>query len=84
MHLTRDNIQVGMNVRTASGTLFNVIGYSDGGVLLRCMLHSLDSSGSLKQIVAESLVEWHDSLRRTPQNVLTTKDFIIVEHPTNS
>lgn len=78
-HLTRDNIRIGMNVQTASGMQFSVRGYSDDGVLLRGTLQSPDVAGSMKQISADSLVEWSDSSRPIPANLLTTKDFIIVE-----
>ena len=78
-HLTRDNIRVGMNVQTASGMQFSVRGYSDDGVLLRGTLQSPDLVGAMKQISADSLVEWTDSDRPIHADLLTTQDFIIVE-----
>lgn len=78
-HLTRENIRVGLELRTASELSFTVIGYSDDGVLLRHILYSEIYKGVVKQIPADLLVEWEDSTRPIPTNVLTTKDFIIVE-----
>lgn len=78
-HLTRENIRVGLELHTASELSFTVIGYSDDGVLLRYILYSEIYKGVVKQISADLLVEWEDSTRPIPTNVLTTKDFILVE-----
>ena len=78
-HLTRENIRVGLELRTASELSFTVIGYSDDGVLLRHILYSEIYKGVVKQISADLLVEWEDSTRPILTNVLTTKDFILVE-----
>lgn len=78
-HLTRDNIRVGLELHTASELSFTVIAYSDDGVLLRHILYSETYEGAVKQISADLLVEWEDSTRPSPTNVLTTKDFILIE-----
>lgn len=83
-HLTRDNIRVGMNVRTASGMPCFVFAYTECFVHLKTNLQSLDSEGVLKQVTADLLVNWHDSKLPHPSNVLTTKDFILIDRPMNS
>lgn len=78
-HLTRENIRVGMDVRTASGMSCFVYAYTECSVHLKTNLQVLDLEGKLKQVIADLFVEWHDSSRPIPANELTTKDFIIVE-----
>lgn len=76
--LTRDNIHIGMSVRTASNISCFVFAYTECFVHLKTNFQSLDSEGALKQITADLLVNWYDSKLPYPANVLTTKDFTII------
>ena len=76
--LTRDNIRVGMQVRTTSDLLCSVYGYSEDVVHLQTNWHSLDLEGKPKQITVDIFVTWHDSERPIPVNILTTNDFTVV------
>lgn len=78
-HLTRDNIRVGMQVRTASDLPCSVYGYSEDVVHLQTNWGSMSLEGKPKQITVDIFVAWHDSKRPIPANVLTTEDFIIIE-----
>ena len=78
-HLTRDNIRVGMLVRTVSDLPCSVHSYSDNVVHMQTNLHSLDLAGKMKQLTADLFVPWHDSDHPIPVNVLTTNDFIVLE-----
>lgn len=77
-HLTRDNIRVGMLVRTASDLPCSVYSYSDNVVHMQtiCILWIWQKK-KMKQLTVDLFVPWHDSDRPVPINVLTTKDFIV-------
>ena len=77
-HLTRENIRVGMRVRTALGTELIVIGVNDTAVQLLLDVNILCSAKQLKQVSAEISVAWADA-PTIPVGALTTNDFTVVE-----
>lgn len=77
-HLTRENIRVGMHVRTALDTEFIVIGYTDTLVQLLYNATFNCKGKQLKQATAKIYIDWAD-VSATPVDALTTDDFTVVE-----
>lgn len=77
-HLTRDNIRIGMRVRTALDTELIVIGYTDTLVQLLYDVTFSCKGKQLKQAAAKIYIDWADA-PAIPVGSLTTNDFTIVE-----
>lgn len=77
-NLTRDNIRVGMRVRTALGIELIVIGYTDTLVQLQYDTGFICKGEQMKYTSMKLYVDWADA-SDIPVDSLTTDDFTIVE-----
>lgn len=77
-HLTRENIRVGIHVRTALDAEFIVIGYTDTLVQLLYNATFNCKGKQLKQATAKIYIDWAD-VPNIPAEGLTTDDFTVVE-----
>lgn len=75
-HLTRENIRIGMRVRTALDVELIVIGYTDTYVQLLYDICFICNDKQLKQASAKICIDWADA-PAIPVDSLTTKDFIV-------
>lgn len=76
-HLTRDNICIGMRVRTALDVEFIVIGYTDTLVQLLYTATFICKDKQPKQAAAKIYIDWADA-PAIPGDSLTTNDFTVI------
>lgn len=76
--LTRENIRVGMRVRTALDVELIVVGYTDTYVQLLHDIRFICNDKQLKQASAKICIDWAD-VPAIPVDSLTTNDFTVVE-----
>lgn len=77
-HLTRDNIRIGIRVRTALDAEFIVTGYTDTLVQLQYDITFICKDKQPKQAAAKIYIDWADA-PTIPVDSLTTNDFTVIE-----